>query len=270
MARVSSFLTAALLGCGVVLATAGEAKAQRWGGGYGRGISIGIGSGGYGRGGFGIGNYGLGGYGIGNYGRGGYGIGNYGLGGYGYGYRPGISIGIGSSGYYGRGYSSYSPGYYSSSSYYAPGYYSSSPSYYSSSPSYYSSSPGSYSSGYYEAPYASDTQMAPEYYEAEPGQTQPSSTATQVRVIKPDPSAVLKFDGVEVQGNTSEHVFEYSNEPAGKSYKHTVMAQWNRGGKMVTETRTVQVPGGTTKTVNFTKPENQAEKTPPTPGQETP
>jgi uncharacterized protein (TIGR03000 family) len=251
MARVSSFLTAALLGCGVVLATAGEASAQRRGGGYGRGISIGVGSGGYSRGGFGIGNYGLGGYGIGNYG-----LGNYGLGGYGYGYRPGISIGIGSGSYYGRGYSSYSPGYYYSS------------------PSYYSSSPNYYSSGYYAVPsgtpYSSGTQMAPEYYESEPGLTQPSSTETQVRVIKPDPSAVLKFDGVQVEGNTDEHVFEYSNEPAGQSYKHTVTAAWNRDGKMVTETRTVQVPGGTSKTVNFTKPAPAAEKVPPTPKQETP
>ncbi len=216
MRRFSSFLLAAVLGCGIVLATDGVANAQHRGGGGGHS------SGGHYSGGGG--HYSGGG---GHYSGGG---GNY----YGHGYynRPSIFLGLGAyPGYYGGGY--YGGGY-SSGGYYAPSY-----------PSVVESS------SYYESP-----SIAPSYSAGQPiPSSESTSTAvTRIRVLLPNAQAGVWLDGQKIDGATETHIFEFSNEAPGRTYQHKIAASWMRDGQLVREERPVQIAGGTAMMVDFTRP----------------
>jgi len=230
---------------GVLLSIAGlflgenVAQAQR-GGGF-RGGSFGGFRGGYGGGygGYGHGGYGYGGYGYGGYGLGGYGLGGYGLGGYRGGwyspYRYGYGSGYGS----GYGYGSYD-GYSGYSSY---------PSYsYSYAPDYYPST-----SFYYDPAL----------------QTTNDGTA-RIRVILPDPSARVMFDGHATQQVGPDRIFQTPPLSNSATNSYRIRATWMQDGREMSRERVVNVIPGQMSVVDFNQADSQTTPPPPVPNSQTP
>ena len=214
-----STLLLAVAVSGMLVATE-TANAQRGRGGRG-GVSIGIGTGGYG-----------------GYNRGYYG----GYGGYNNYSSPGISVGIGPV-RIGTGYGGYS-GYRSSSYYYPSG-----SSYYPSSGSYYSSPSVTYSQ-------PSIVQGSSEEAESF------TRGDTRVQVILPDPNAEVWFDGFRSEATGEVRSYGFPDDPHGQTRTHKFTAKFMRDGRMVTETREVKVTGGSSATVDFTKPGKNLPETP--------
>jgi len=198
----------------VVLASASDVFAQRWGGGRGggwggSGISIGRG---------GIGFYGGNGYGYGN----GYGNGYYGSG-YGYG-----------RGYYGSGYY---PGYYGSSYYSTP---------------YYSNYAQPYYGTDYYAPSIVQSPGVNVYQSSyEPAQSQQSTTSATVVVLLPRPDAMVWFNGAATTQQGVERSFATPALDTGSSYSYTVRARWTENGQTVERERRVSVQPGQSTIVDF-------------------
>jgi uncharacterized protein (TIGR03000 family) len=215
MSRFTTFLAAALLSCGLVLAADNVVSAQHHGGG-------GHHSGGGYRGG--------GGHYSGSGGRyyGGYHSGYHDGYHHNNGFWYGSGLFLGGYPYYGSYWGGY-PSYYDGGSYYYPE----------------TVIEPSYSESYYESP-------APMPYSEE--QVLGNNPVTSIRVIKPAANAAIWMDGRRSDSSTDTHIFEFSDEPAGKMVTHTVKVGWMRDGKPVTEERKVQVGGGQSMVVDFTRP----------------
>jgi uncharacterized protein (TIGR03000 family) len=209
-----STLLLAVAVSGLLVATE-TANAQRGRGGRG-GVSIGIGTGGYG------------GYYGGGYYDGYRGYNNY--------YSPGISVGIGPV-RIGTGYGGY--GGYRSSSYYYP-----------SGNSYYYSSP-------------SVTYSQPSIVQGSSEEAESFTRGdTRVQVILPDPNAEVWFDGFRSEAIGEVRSYGFPDDRQGETRTHKFTAKFMRDGRMVTETREVKVTGGTSATVDFTKPGKNLPETP--------
>src|SRR5262249_53679157 len=81
-----------------------------------------------------------------------------------------------------------------------------------------------------------------------------NNPVASIRVLKPTADATIWMDGRKSESSTDTHIFEFSNEPAGKMVTHTIKLGWIRDGKPVTDERQVKVEGGQSVTVDFTRP----------------
>jgi uncharacterized protein (TIGR03000 family) len=208
----------AALAAAVLLALCPAAEAQFRGGG-GRGMS-------YGRGAY----YGGGGYG--GYYPGGGGYGNYAPG-WGYGnYYPGAYVG--STGYatspgMGYGYSGvYQP--YQQYGMATPGYVQP-----------YAATPGTPTTPTTPAPGATTSSYPP-------------GTSAKLTVKLPAPDAQVWVDNWQPQMTGAERMLTTPPLQPGQTYHYTVKAQWNDGGRPVTQERRIDFQAGQEVTVDFTQP----------------
>jgi uncharacterized protein (TIGR03000 family) len=182
-------------------------------------------------------------------------------GGYSYGYRGGYGYYPGYAGF-ARGYSY--PGYYSRSDY-APLYYS--------TPSYYSwgySAPSYYSPGYYAAPYAPPSYYSPQYnppqysppavapasypssYPAESGGPEMGTGDAPATVeVQLPADAELWFGSHRPNQTGGTRIFQSPTLAAGRPYTYEIRARWNQDGRLVDQTRTVEVRAGRVARVDF-------------------
>jgi uncharacterized protein (TIGR03000 family) len=177
----------------------------------------------------------------------------------GYSYGPGWSGGLGYSGGnyyrgYGHGnahaypYSGYGYGYGSSYAYPNLGYGYTYPfhgySYGNTSayPAYY----GNDYRTYYAPSYSGD--ISPSAYQ----QALPRNQ-TVIRVLVPDPDAVVQFDGQKTSSLGRERIFNAPNVEAGSTYSYHVTASWMQDGRTVNEARTVRFVAGQSSVVDFTR-----------------
>jgi len=227
------FLVGALLSIAGLFLGENDAQAQRGGGGY-RG-----GGGGYRGGSFGGygGGYGRGGYGLGGYGLGGYGLGGYGLGGYHGGWYSPYRYGYGSG--YGSGY-----GY---GSYYGDSGYSSYPSY-SYAPDYYPST-----SFYYD-----------------PALQTTNDGSARIRVILPDSSARVMFDGHATQQVGTDRIFQTPPLSRDATNSYRIRATWMQNGREMSRERVVNVTPGQMSVVDFNQADSQTLPPPSVPNSQTP
>jgi uncharacterized protein (TIGR03000 family) len=166
-------------------------------------------------------------YNRGSYGSGYRNYGNYGQPGFGIRLGPNVSIGVGSSPrYQDRGY--YDRGYYTPAPTYRESYYPAEPSY-------------------------------RESYAAPAPATSYASSGARVEVRLPDPNATVWFDEHRSEVSGSPRVFVFSSENDDRMYKHRVKASWNQDGRMVTQEREIEVRGGGTATVDFTRQKTRGE-----------
>lgn len=209
----------------LMLTSAGADLAMARGGG-GHGGGGGRGGGGFHGAGFGGYHGGYGGYGrgYGGYGRGGY-YGGYGRGFYG-GYG-GWGYGLGGYGYGGYGYPTFSG--------------------YGSYPYYDNGLADPASSNFYDAVPAAPAGPQPQYTNSE-------DNTAHVRVVVPDPNAVVKVDGQPTESGGTVRNFQSPPLSPG-NYSYEVKATWNANGKPVTETHTVKVQPGAEALVTFTQPQ---------------
>jgi uncharacterized protein (TIGR03000 family) len=154
------------------------------------------------------------------------------------GYRGGYYDGYGRYGDWGR-WGGYWPGYGFGLGYY-PDYYS------------YNPPPSSYQSFYPPA----DTATAP-------ATTNPPSadtgTEVMVRVLVPDPSATVWFEGVQTSQRGTERTFESPPLDQGRAYVYHIRARWDQGSRAVDQTRDVRVHAGDRVTVDFNAPPPRGE-----------
>jgi uncharacterized protein (TIGR03000 family) len=164
------------------------------------------------------------GYHGGYYNRGFYGRGFYGW--------PGYGIGLSGWPYWGSyGYSSYQPSY---SSYYAQDYY----------PDYYPST----LSGYYSPPDV--TVVNP----SAPTPAAPATDAALVEVRVP-PDAQVWFDGNPTTQTGEVRTYASPALPRDRAFHYDIRARWTDGGKVVDQTRSVEVRAGQRTTVDFMQPQ---------------
>lgn len=225
---IRRLLAPAILGMACLLIATDAAQAQRRGGYYGGGGDRGF----INIGGLGIG-WGSGGTYIGP--AYGYGSGYYGGG---RGWYGNNYYGSGYGGYYGN---RYSPWGYSS---YYPSYSYSYPSYSYSYPSY------SYSTPSYSSYYSPSTDYYPP---ATQQSSQPQSTAGQIRVIVPDASARVWFDGHLTQQTGTDRTFTTPSMEASTVATYRVRASWTQGGREVVQERVVSVNASGSAVVDFTQ-----------------
>ena len=161
------------------------------------------------------------------------------------GYAPGISIGVGSGGYYapygnygGRGYSPYYQDYG----------YSFTPSYYYAAPSYYQ-----------EPAYAmpTPTQVRQSNYLAEAAVQEWAN----ISVLVPRADAQVWFDGSATKQQGMDRLFHSPNLKPNQNFTYTVKARWTANGQAVTRERQVSVRAGQSVTVNFSA--STSESVPP-------
>jgi uncharacterized protein (TIGR03000 family) len=213
---ISALRTGALAAAMLVFA-ATPTFAQHHGGGHG-----GHGGGGHAgsfHGGGGHGSFHGGGYSHGYYGHGYYGRGYYGWPGYGIGSYVWPYV----SGYGYRDY--YYPSY---SSYYAPDYYY----------------PPTVS-GYYSPP---DVNVYP------PSSPAPAADAATVEVRVP-PDAQVWFDGNPTTQTGELRTYASPPLPSDKAFHYDVRARWTDNGRVVDQTRSVEVRAGRRTTVDFMQPQ---------------
>jgi uncharacterized protein (TIGR03000 family) len=146
-------------------------------------------------------------------------------GGYGGNYNRGYGYGLG-LGLYG-GYGGYSYGY----------------PYNGYDNSYYGND---YRNSYYPPTYSGD--ISPATY-----QPQQPSSQTVIRVMVPNPDAVVLFDGAKTSSLGRERTFLPPQLQPGYSYSYQVTASWTQDGRTVKESRTVQVVPGQPSVVDFTR-----------------
>jgi len=149
--------------------------------------------------------------------------------------------------YYGGGghyYGGYG-GYHHSGFYVRPGYYGS----------------GRYSNYYSPGVYTEDEPYyGGEYAEEEPvpaetvvPATPADGSVTRLSVILPQSRGTLWIDGLKIDSPTQTQNVEFPSETAGAMYPHKVVATIERDGRMVTEERQVNISGGKTSVVDFTR-----------------
>jgi uncharacterized protein (TIGR03000 family) len=73
----------------------------------------------------------------------------------------------------------------------------------------------------------------------------------------PSPDAKLWIEGQEMNLTGVERPFISPPLEAGKDYTYSLRAQWNEGGKVMDQTRSVPVHAGDRITVDFTQPERK-------------
>jgi len=150
-------------------------------------------------------------------------------------YRGGISIGIGVGGI--GGYGVYGSGYYPYS--FAPSYYP-----YSIGPSYYTT-PSIAPRYLYDAPIivgqSPNVQVAP---------AMPAGSAL-VRVLLPDASAKVWFDGTLTKQDGGERYFHTPKLEPGSTYTYRIRAAWMEDGMETIQERVVNVSVGETTVADF-------------------
>jgi uncharacterized protein (TIGR03000 family) len=231
---ISALRTGALAAAMLAFAATPAFAQHHGGGGHGGGHG-GHASGGHGgHGGSYHGGYYHGGYGHGGYHHGGYAHGGY----YGRGYYgwPGYGVGLYAWPYLsGYGYRDY---YYPSyprvivgTDYYAPDYYY----------------PPTVS-GYYSPPDV--TVVNP----TAPTPAAPAADAAQVEVHVP-PDAQVWFDGNPTTQTGELRTYVSPPLPADKPFHYDIRARWTDNGKVVDQTRSVEVRAGRRTTVDFMQPQ---------------
>jgi uncharacterized protein (TIGR03000 family) len=216
-------LRGAVLLAALWFGTATTAFAQHHGGGGGGHASGGF----HGGGGHVSGYHGGGGY---YHGGGGYYGGRYGYG-RGFGYYPG---------FYGGYYGGYSPGYYSG--YYNPGYYSD---YGYPSSVIIDSTP--YISNYYAPSVDTLPPIAPASTTVD--------TAATITVRVP-PNADVWFDDQPTKNTGTDRLFASPPLESGRTFYYNVRARWtNDQGKVMDQTRRVDVTSGRHVAVDFMRPQ---------------
>lgn len=81
-----------------------------------------------------------------------------------------------------------------------------------------------------------------------------TSATADVRVLVPDPLAIVYFDGQRMTTMGAERMFHTPPLTMGSTYTYSVRAVWTQAGREVTQDRTVSVMAGFTSVVDFTQP----------------
>jgi uncharacterized protein (TIGR03000 family) len=101
---------------------------------------------------------------------------------------------------------------------------------------------------FYPPSYDNSGDFTPPSYQ----QNQPKGQ-TVIRVIVPNPDALVLFDGQKTSSLGRERTFFPPQLEAGYSYSYHVSASWMKDGRAVTEARTVWVVPGQPSLVDFTR-----------------
>lgn len=114
--------------------------------------------------------------------------------------------------------------------------------------------PGAYGYGYWpDYSYGPAYDGSPAYsdngFPVVPYATQPVSTAADIRVIVPDPSARVWFDGNPTRQTGTDRLFH--SAPLATTGTYHIKATWLEDGRPVTQERDVAVSPGQAVTVDF-------------------
>ena len=96
------------------------------------------------------------------------------------------------------------------------------------------------------------------YYYTPPTYPYPPVTATtaaaDVRVIVPDPQAIVFFDGRATTSTGTDRLYHTSALAYGGTYTYRIRATWIQAGRQVTQERIATVTAGQMTVVDFTQP----------------
>jgi len=117
--------------------------------------------------------------------------------------------------------------------------------------------PYSYGGGYGVTPIYSYYPSTPSV--VGPGPNPDSNTAAPagIRVVLPDPQAIVFFDGAKTSSTGAIRMFHTPNLTPGANAKYQIRAIWQQNGKEVVQDRTVPVAPGQLSVADFTQPPSE-------------
>ena len=110
------------------------------------------------------------------------------------------------------------------------------------------------SSAYYPPLPAVQTAPPVQLPQVAAAQDGPSANSASIRVIVPDPSAVVLFDGNRTGQTGTDRLFHTPPLSSGANNSYRIRAIWRQGGQEVSSERVVSLSPGQNVVIDFTQP----------------